>query len=97
MIKQSFDVDLGEIKLGQTYNFTISVENTGDYALKVTQVAVGCGSCTKASMENANIPAKGVSHVNVSFTPGTIGKQTKFVILYFSGGNVKLEFKSEVI
>lgn len=73
--------DLGKIKFGQPHSFTYEVTNTGDAPLEISKIVVGCNSCTKASTSKTKLKPEEASTINVTFTPGSIGSQKKFLVV----------------
>ena len=71
--------DIGQVKFGQPTSFSFNVTNSGPNPLEITKVAVGCQSCTKASVLDKRLQPGASTEVNVIFTPGSLGKQNKFI------------------
>lgn len=65
--------------------------------MEITKLVVGCGSCTKASTEKTIIQPDEETLVNVIFTPGRTGIQTKHISVRYNGDMIlKLEFTADV-
>lgn len=89
--------DLGRIKFGKPTKFTIPVKNDGDLPIKIDKLVVGCGSCTEANVGNTMIYVGQEVLVNVKFTPGSVGPQTKHIsVRYDSDQILRLEFTADV-
>lgn len=87
---------LGSIKKGAPYSFKFTVYNEGAFPITITKIAVGCGSCTKASTAKTLLNPKESTDVNVVFTPGVAGPQNKYVNVYWNKDNVlKLTFTAD--
>lgn len=87
--------DLGNIKFGRPQTFTFTVKT--DTECEITKLVVGCGSCTKASINKTKLKPEESADINVIFTPGSTGKQTKHVTVRYDADSVlKLEFTADV-
>lgn len=89
--------DLGSLKYGKAKPFTFEVKNPSQKPIRVDKVLVGCGSCTTAHLTSDIINPGSTVTLNAVFTPGSIGKQNKYIQLKYWGGEVlKLEFTADV-
>lgn len=88
--------DLGRIRFGQPHVFSFEVTNEGPNPVELVKIVTGCTSCTKASTPTKRLDIGQKATINVTFTPGTLGKQKKVVNIYTSDSNVsKFEFTAE--
>lgn len=88
--------DLGEIKLGQVYNFEYEIENTLPTDVKIDKVQTSCSSCTSAKIDSS-IKGNSTNLLKVTFTPGVLGQTTKRVsIMYDKGSVLVVDFKGVV-
>ncbi len=76
-------IDLGSIPVAQakTFTYTLTAE---DYPITFTKIAAGCGSCTVANLAKKAIDAEESITMTVTFTPKTMGVQTKTITLTYS-------------
>lgn len=89
--------DLGSLKFGKPNTFTFLVKNDGTDQLEITKLVVGCGSCTTATTHKTKLEPQEEIPINVTFTPGRTGKQTKHVtVRYNADSTLKLEFTADV-
>ena len=87
--------DLGSIKFGKPHIFTFTVKATTP--CEITKLVVGCGSCTKATINKTKLQPEENIDINVIFTPGSTGKQTKHITVRYDADSVlKLEFTADV-
>ena len=103
MISCQTELDLGQVILGESKTFEITVNNTYSSTITVG-VGFGCGACTNGGFyPNNNIPAGGSRILNVKFTPTGKGEQVKSIRLtYLEPGNPVaqksvIRFKANVI
>lgn len=94
-------MNLGPLQFGQPYNFKYTLFNEGEEVVTVTQIIVGCGSCTTASMNQSNIPPNGKADLFVIFTPGSTGIQSKGITVQYKtangeGESLPLTFRASV-
>lgn len=88
---------LGSIKYGKAKRFTIPVRNEGPRSIQIDKLVVGCGSCTKATLLKNTIDTEEEVLMNVVFTPGTTGQQTKTITIRYDNDQVlELQFTAEV-
>ncbi len=89
--------ELGRLKYGKPTSFTFSVKNTGSNQLEINKLVVGCGSCTKATVPKTTLQPNEEVDVKVVFTPGSTGKQTKYISVRYDDSKVlRLEFTADV-
>lgn len=89
--------DLGVLKYGKSENFNYVLKNESSEPLHIEKVIVGCGSCTTAKVYKTNINPGDTTILQASFTPGSTGKQTKYIqVRYNSDSILKLEFTADV-
>lgn len=89
--------ELGAIKYGKAKKFTIPLKNESPRSIQIDKISVGCGSCTKATLnKNTLNPEEGIL-MDVVFTPGTTGQQTKTITIRYDNDQVlELQFTAEV-
>lgn len=92
---------LGNLKYGETYNFTYTIENTYSKDLSIERVYAGCAACTKVKVGKSNLSPGEKTSIDVSFIPGRVGRQTKSITIVSKTGSVLrpdlvLKFKSTV-
>ena len=97
------EIDLGDVKLGESRHFSVQVTNTYNKTLAVG-VAFGCSACTTGGFyPDNNIAPEGARTLNLKFTPTATGLQAKTVRLTYlppsTNKAVKLviRFKANVI
>lgn len=88
--------DLGSLKFGQPYTFFYEITNPTSTPVTVTKLVMGCNSCTKAFIENNIIPPNSSTKINVTFTPGSTGLQSKYIDVLYSGQSLSLKFTAKV-
>lgn len=88
---------LGKLKYGKPTNFLFQVQNQGTSPIKIDKLVVGCGSCTKAKIQKTLLQPEETVNVDVTFTPGSTGLQTKHITIRYDETEVlKLEFTADV-
>jgi len=88
--------NLGKVKKGKSYSFKFTLKNNSENTITIDRIAVGCGSCTKASTSKMKISPGDISDINVVFTPGSTGSQQKFVDVQWNKDNIlKLVFTAD--
>lgn len=95
------EINLGNIRFGQPYDFVYEVENDSNEEIRVQKVVLSCGSCTKASINKQKIEPKGSAMVNATFTPGSTGVQSKKISVVYKDSQeqqktLDLKFKATV-
>lgn len=94
------EINLGNLTYGVPHSFKFVVVNTGSNDLEIVKLTVGCGSCTKASTDKRKLIPQEAAEINVVFTPGSSGAQTKNVSLFYNDNgvpkNMTLKFKAYV-
>lgn len=74
------DIDLGDVKLGETKSFHFLIKN--EYTVPVhVGVGFGCGSCTNGGFypDNSNLQPDESRVFTAKFTPTGSGLQTKTI------------------
>ena len=89
--------DLGTLKFGKPYNFNFIVKNDSRDSVELKKLSVGCTSCTKATCPVTTVGPTEEAIINVVFTPGTMGKQRKSVVVQYNDTSLKMEFTANVI
>lgn len=89
--------DLGTLKFGKPYNFNFIVKNDSSNKVELKKLSVGCTSCTKATCPVTTIGPTEEAVINVVFTPGTMGKQRKSVVVKYDDTSLKMEFVADVV
>lgn len=96
------EMQLGTLQYGVPYPFQYTVKNTSDSAeINIVKLVVGCGSCTKASMQMSKLKPGEEAKIDVIFTPGSTGLQNKNIsVAYNMLGNAMpaliLKFRATV-
>ncbi len=83
------DMMLGVLNYGKTHNFKYTIKNTFQDTLTIDKLVLGCGSCTKASVEKSVLEKGEETTINVAFTPGSTGINKKFINIAYSVGKGK--------
>lgn len=88
--------DLGKLRKGIPFKFKYYLENEGNSDVRINKITVGCGSCTKASTSKIELKPGEVSTIDVTFTPGSIGPQLKYIYVKWNEDKqLKLDFTAE--
>lgn len=88
--------NLGKLKFGKPYSFNFVVKNDGKEPATLSKISVGCTSCTKATCPTTIIPATQEATIDIVFTPGTLGKQRKSVVVHYNDTSLRMEFVADV-
>ena len=88
-------VDLGVVKFGQVYKFSYKITNTGTEPIDITKLAVGCTSCTVATIRKKNIYPNQSEEVSVTFTPGSVKVHNKWVDVIYDNKTLRLNFTAD--
>ena len=89
--------NLGKLKYGKQYKFSYNLTNNTDKDLKIKKIEIGCSACTKASCNKMLLQPTDTARIEVIFTPGSIGIQTKKIVVVMDDNtNYILSFKSIV-
>lgn len=92
---------LGKLVYGKPFDFTYTLTNDSTEVIVIQGLTVGCGSCTKAFTSQTSIAPLGNTIINVTFTPGSTGKQSKNINVSYRQGKkqreiLELRFTAEV-
>lgn len=95
-------ISLGELKISVPHSFKYEILNTTELPISINQIRLGCGSCTKAAMNRSILTPGDSATLDVIFTPGATGLNTKNIMIDYEEGGVKmsefvLNFKANVI
>lgn len=89
-------INLGRIQLGQPTRFFFTLANSGPKSTSISNITVGCGSCTQASTQKSVIEPQGTTQIDVVFTPNSTGVNMKSVYVHHNTGKLQLKFTAEV-
>jgi len=92
---------LGNLRFGSTHTFTFTLTNNSDREITIDKVVAGCNSCTKTSLSTNTLQSGEQATLSVSFTPGSVGINSKNLTVLYRTGNVQrpnlgLQFKAMV-
>ena len=87
----SNEFSLGSVPLNAVRNFKYTVINTSDKLITINKLTVSCGTCTKASMDTAQIPPNGKADVNVIYTPNSTGLNRKRISIDYNVGTAHVD------
>lgn len=91
------EISLGKLKFGQPHTFKYVLTNSSEKTVIITKLVAGCSACTKAYTSRSYLKPGDSSDINVIFTPGSIGRQSKSIdVVYDNINTVKLKFTAEV-
>jgi len=101
LIANQQEIYLGDLKFGSPYSFKFIVKNASSQPIKINKLVVGCGSCTTAATTKSNLLPGETSNIDVTFTPGSTGAQSKNVSVDYSEGDAHmpaliLKFRAQV-
>lgn len=89
--------NLGKLRYGKANSFTFILKNEGNKDIKIDKVVVGCGSCTKATLNKTDLVPNEEVPLKVVFTPGSTGAQTKHItVRYEETKTLSLTFTAQV-
>lgn len=88
--------ELGKIKFGEPHSFTVELQNDTDKPIDIDRIAVGCSSCTKVHSDTWYVDIGEKIIIDVIFTPGALGIQTKKIYVFHNDGEIEIKFKSNV-
>jgi hypothetical protein len=91
LIPNQQEVNLGNIKYGETKEFTYKLSNAGDKEVKINKVIRGCSSCTEASVGSSVVEVGGYTMLFVKYTPGSTGVSRKQIHVIYSEDGVERE------
>lgn len=94
-------LSLGKLKTGFPHKFKFVLSNKStDKTDNITNITVGCGSCTQASCDKTEVAPGESTDINVVFTPSSTGVQLKSVTVQYkegsNTGSLTLKFSAEV-
>lgn len=91
---------LGNLKFGKPHKFEYIITNSGEKTIVVTKLVLGCNSCTEASLVKQVLGVGQSTDLQVTFTPGATGLNSKNIIVQYSEGekaeHLNLTFKAIV-
>lgn len=97
LVANQQNINLGTIQQGKPYSFRYEITNTSNDKLAITNIVVGCGSCTTASSPVSELEPGAKTDVNVIFTPASTGLQVKKITInYGVHQNLELGFTAQV-
>jgi len=76
-------ISLGKLRYGKTYSFIYTLRNNTQSVVKIKSIVVGCTSCTSATTNKSTVNPEESTHIEVFFTPGSIGIQNKKINIFF--------------
>lgn len=88
-------LNIGKVKFGKVHQFTYTLYNDADEEAIIKKIVVSCSSCTVATVNKKKVLPGDTVEVKVSFTPGTISKQSKHIDVLYDNTGVRLEFIGE--
>ncbi len=87
-------IDLGQVKNKQPKSFSVQLINDGNIDIPITEIKLGCNSCTQASVNTKVVKAHSSEPLNIVFTPKSTGINRKTVTI---NNAVILTFTAQVI
>ncbi len=94
-------VKLGHLYLNNTKKFDVEINNTSHIDSTITEVFVGCQSCTTTYLPKRTLFPNEVIKMTISFTPKTLGEHNKTVTIKYKTGEldsrVIINFTANVI
>lgn len=83
------DINLGTLKFGVPHHFKYIITNNYNKKVIIDRLVLGCKSCTVATIEKNIIEPNESTNINVVFTPGSTGINTKKIsIVYQTEDNI---------
>ena len=76
-------IKLGNLFVNEAKVFHVDVNNSADTTIVVTEIFVGCQSCTTVAMPKRIIPPNDVVKASVTFTPKTLGVHNKTISIRY--------------
>lgn len=76
-------IDLGKLRYGKKYSFIYTLLNDGEKNISVEKLVIGCSSCTSARINNTLIEKGENGYLEVDFTPGSTGLQSKKITVIY--------------
>jgi hypothetical protein len=89
-------INLGDLKFGQPHSFAFELTNPTPSPITVNKLVLGCHSCTKAHIESNIIKPGESTKVQVIFTPGSTGIQSKHIDVFYADQSLSLKFTANV-
>ena len=71
------DIDLGNLKFGVPHQFKYVITNDYNKKVIINRLVLGCKSCTVATTEKNILEPGESTNINVVFTPGSTGINSK--------------------
>lgn len=71
------DINLGTLKFGVPHHFKYVITNNYTKDVIINRLVLGCKSCTVATIEKNTIKPGESTNINVVFTPGSTGINSK--------------------
>lgn len=97
LVANQQNINLGKIEQGKPHSFVYEITNTSNDRLAITNIVVGCGSCTTASSPVNELGPGEKTNVNVVFTPASTGLQLKKITVnYGIHQDLELGFTAQV-
>lgn len=91
------ETNLGTLVFGKPHNFKYTLTNDSPESVVINKLVLGCSSCTKAYTSKTYLRSGESSDVNVTFTPGSKGKQLKTInVIYNNINELVLKFTAHV-
>ncbi len=91
------EINLGKLRLGVAKSFKFELINVGSSNIIINRLELGCFACTTASIEKSALVPREKVFVDVIFTPGSTGINSKSVtVVYDNVKELKLKFKASV-
>ena len=92
--------ELGSLVIAKPHTFEYGLTSAINPAI-ITHIKAGCGSCTLASMNASTIAPNSTEVIKITFTPNSLGLQTKRVTVTYTvlgiSQELNLEFTATVI
>ena len=97
LVAKNQEINLGTLRLGVAHHFQYELENKSAKDIYVDKIILGCHACTSASIRSNKIAPNETGTIEVTFTPGSTGNNSKSISIVYGGTNVlKLKFKALV-
>lgn len=83
-------VILGSLKYGVKYTFQVELKNTTNELIHINKLYVGCHACTTVDTPKPLVYPNDTTTINIHFTPGSTGVQSKQVSVAYSSDTNKV-------